>query len=205
MRPEALAEIKYAFEFLEVNVLADGRDWVLGGTQPGLGDIEGRFQQKEHHRVFWILTIVTAVWPFHWLKGLNGALPADLISAQHFPKTFAWIERFDKAAMASIQAQGKAKTIKGKEAVKLVSSSTFAEEGGEVDFNDPSGLKKGQEVEVWPIDSGFNHKDRGALISLSTKEVVLESETNDGEKVRIHTPRHGFRIRSTGKGVTLKL
>jgi glutathione S-transferase len=41
-RPEALVEIRNAFEFLEGTVLADGREWVLGGGEgPALADIEG--------------------------------------------------------------------------------------------------------------------------------------------------------------------
>ena len=79
-----------------------------------------------------------------------------------------------------------------------ISSSGFAEKEGEVDGNDPTGLKKGQEVEVWPVDSGFNHRDRGLLVALSTKEIVIESKTKAGETVRVHAPRHGFRLRALG-------
>lgn len=40
-RPEALAEVRDAAELLETTLLADGRDWVLGGTPgPALADIE---------------------------------------------------------------------------------------------------------------------------------------------------------------------
>lgn len=42
MRPEALAEIRNAFEFLETTLLADGRDWVLKTDRPSLADIEGK-------------------------------------------------------------------------------------------------------------------------------------------------------------------
>ncbi len=43
-RPEALVEIRGAFEFLENVLLADGRQWILGGGEgPTLADIEGRF------------------------------------------------------------------------------------------------------------------------------------------------------------------
>ena len=42
-RPEALVEIRRAFELLETTLLADGRDWILGTEGPGLGDIEGEF------------------------------------------------------------------------------------------------------------------------------------------------------------------
>jgi len=88
--------------------------------------------------------------------------------------------------------------------MKQISSSDFAEPEGVVDSTDPTGLKKGETVEVWPIDSGFNHKDRGALVSLTGAEIVIQSKTVDGQTVRIHTPRHGFRLRGVeGKSSSL--
>ena len=40
-RPEAVAEIRDGFAFLEEGLLADGRQWILGGDQPSAADIEG--------------------------------------------------------------------------------------------------------------------------------------------------------------------
>jgi hypothetical protein len=42
-RPEALVEIRRAFEILEDTLLKDGREWVLKTEGPGLGDIEGEW------------------------------------------------------------------------------------------------------------------------------------------------------------------
>ncbi|KAE9378188.1 glutathione s-transferase-related protein-like protein [Stipitochalara longipes BDJ] len=178
-RPEALVEVKGQFEFFEGVVLADGREWVLGGGDgPGLADIE-------------------AVWLFSWLKGLKGALPPDYISAQQFPKTFAWVERFDAVALAAMKKNGAAQKIPGAEALKAVGNGEWAEEEASVDEKDPSELKKGEMVEVCPIDSGFSRKDTGRLVGLSTSEVVIEVRTQEGAQVRIHAPRHGFRVRRT--------
>ena len=149
-----------------------------------------------HHSV---LIEFVAVWPFHWLKTLKGALPQDYISANHFPKVFAWIERFDKAVKAAASKVGKPKSLKGQEAADRISKALHAEPESSIDADDPTGLKKGQEVEVWPIDSGSNHKDRGSLVGLSTKEIVIETKTSNGQTFRVHTPRHGFRIRGIGK------
>jgi hypothetical protein len=44
MRPEALVEIKGAFEIVETTILSDGRDWILGGEGPSLADIEGAYE-----------------------------------------------------------------------------------------------------------------------------------------------------------------
>jgi len=182
-RPEALVEIKAAFEFLESTILADGREWILGVGEkgPSLADIE-------------------AVWPFHWLKGLKGALPASYISPQHFAKTYAWIERFNLAVLSSIKSNGPAPKISGKETVEKIKGEGWAEGELGVDEGDPSGLRKGEIVEVWPTDSGFNHRDRGRLVGLSTAEIVVEGMMEGGEGVRIHCPRHGFRVRRVEKG-----
>jgi hypothetical protein len=134
---------------------------------------------------------------------MKGALPPDFISGKQFPKVFAWIERFDKATKAAAQKAGKPKTLKGPDALKTISEGQFAESEGPVDVNDPSGLKKGEEVEVWPIDSGFTRKDRGPLVTLNGTEIVIDSKTEDGQHVRIHAPRHGFRLTSAGKGSRL--
>jgi glutathione S-transferase len=186
MRPEAVVEMKSAFQFLETTLLADAREWILKTEGPSLADIE-------------------AVWPLHWLNGLKGALPPRQISAQQFPNVFAWIHRFDKAVSAAARLAGKPKTIKGPEALQQIVSSEFAEAEGSVDPNDPTGLKKGQEIEVWPIDSGFKNKDKGPLVALSGSEIVIETKTKDGEMVRVHAPRHGFRLRSIRKGGSSKL
>ena len=41
MRPEALVEMRGAFEVLESTILGDGRSWILGEKGPSLVDIEG--------------------------------------------------------------------------------------------------------------------------------------------------------------------
>ncbi|KAG9243261.1 hypothetical protein BJ878DRAFT_424010 [Calycina marina] len=176
IRPEALVDVRGAFEFLEGRLLGDGRAWLVEGKGPSMAEIEG-------------------IWPFHWLTTLPGALPAGYICPQTFPKTFAWIKRFDVAFKVAAKKAGKPKSLKGDEALKQINNSEFAEEEGVVDTQDPTELKKRQEIEVWPIDTGFSHKDRGPLIALSSSEIVIESRTKDGVVVRVHTPRHGFRLR----------
>jgi len=186
IRPEALVELKIAFTFMEDVLLADGREWILKTQQPSLSDIE-------------------AAWPFHWLQGMKGALPPEQISAQQYPKVFAWLNRFQKASSQAKKANREPITLKGPEAVAQIGASEVAEPEGVVDSNDPSGLRRGQEVQVWPIDTGFRHKDCGRLVSLSTSEIVIESNTDEGKPVRIHTPRHGFRIRAVASSSDARL
>lgn len=181
-KPEALNDIRNVFELLETTLLADGRDWVLKTERPSLADIE-------------------AVWPLHWLNGLPGALPSDLISKTQFPKVFAWIERFDKTVAAAQQKLGKVPNVSGEDAARaIVQSSHFDSAVREVEQGEPLvkalGLKRGDNVVVFPLDSGSTHKDSGVLSGLDGKEIVFETKTDlqGSPAVRVHAPRHGFRI-----------
>ncbi|RFU25291.1 hypothetical protein B7463_g11047, partial [Scytalidium lignicola] len=179
LRPEALVEMREAFEFVEEQLLGDGREWVLGSGGPTLADIQ-------------------AAWTFQWITEIPGALSPDVISKELFPKAFAWIARFKVAVRDAAERHGKAKKLEVDEVLKVLSSASFAEEKASVEEKDPFKLRKGQEVEVWPIDSGFNQKDRGALVGLNWKEVVIQIKTRDGQSLRLHAPRHGFSIRAVG-------
>ena len=126
---------------------------------------------------------------------MKGALPPDVISEELYPKVFSWIGRFKKAISAAKSSAPKPARLKGADAVKQIVAAEYAEDEEDVDQSDPSGLKKGEDVQVWPIDSGFGHKDRGRLVSLTSKEVVIAKQSKVGAKeIHVRTPRHGFRI-----------
>lgn len=135
-----------------------------------------------------------AVWPFHWLARIKGALPPNTISSEQYPKVFAWIDRFGKAVSAARSSAPKPATLKGADAVAQINQAEFSDEEGQVDKNDPLGLKKGQDVEVWPTDSGFKHYDQGKLVALTAKEVVVAGQTKTNKEIKIHFPRISFRI-----------
>ncbi|KAL9086824.1 MAG: hypothetical protein Q9165_006971 [Trypethelium subeluteriae] len=192
VRPEALVCMRQAFGLLE-DVLSDGRAWILGTETPSLGDIE-------------------AVWPFDWLARMDGALPADVISARLFPSTYAWLERFRGAVSEAAEAAeekhggqgGASMQVKGEEAWRHIVQSEFAEAKLEFDEDDPTGLAEGAEVQLWPTDSGFTNKDQGTLVGLTKEEVVIRMQTKQGgEEIRIHAPRWGFRIREIDKNAKL--
>ena len=136
---------------------------------------------------------------------LKGAMPPVLVSKEKFPKVYSWIDRFNRAISAARSSVPTPTTLKGAEALKHITQAEYAEPEGQVDGNDPLGLKKGQDVESWPIDSGFRHHDRGNLVSLTSKEVVLAAQTKiGGEEIRIHHPRWNFRTRAVdGEGAKL--
>ena len=127
-----------------------------------------------------------------------------MFSAKQYPKVFAWHERFSKAIKAAKAAVAKPTTLKGDAALKRIVEASFAEGESTVDEQDPLGLTKGSEVEVWPIDTGIRHRDRGRVAGLSREEVVLsvKSEAEDKE-IRVHFPRTNFRIQAVKEGATV--
>lgn len=178
-RPDAVSAMRDAFELLETTLLADGRDWLLKTDRPTLADIEAVFV------------------PF-WVANVPGALPADVLGAAVFPKVHAWLARFTQAAAAAAAEAGAPQTLEGEAAAQLVFGSAFAEAEADVDGSSPiaaaEGLKKGDVVRVWPTDSGSAHKEKGKLVGLTAKEIVLEAQ-GDGGSVRVHAPRHGFKVK----------
>ncbi|KAK1247750.1 hypothetical protein MKX07_000638 [Trichoderma sp. CBMAI-0711] len=181
VRPGALGVIAAAFELMETTFFADGRDWILKTERPGLADIE-------------------AVWVFHWLSGIPGALPKEMFSAEKFPRVYSWIKRFQEAVTFAKKRLGKPKTLNGEEAARVIEGSSWNEEDeGSVDGDDPvvvaEGLEKGTLVTISPTDTGRAHKDVGKLVRLDKDEVVIEVKTAKGESVRVHAPRHGYKVR----------
>lgn len=90
--------------------------------------------------------------------------------------------------------------------MKQILAAEFAEAEESVDQSDPLGLSMGEEVQVWPTDSGFMHKDRGRLVSLTSKEVVIAKPSKvGGKEIHVRTPRHGFRIARATADAAAKL
>lgn len=178
-RPEALANIREVFRMVEETILSDGRKWMLGEQGPGMCDVEG-------------------VWVFHWLVGFGPGGLAKVVTKEEFPRVWSWVERFDQE-MKRLRGVVKVGKVGLAEVEEGIRKGGFVEESqGGVDERDPLGLKVGEEVEVWPIDSGFKQKDRAKLVKLSRDEVVIEKKTNKGEAIKIHAPRWGFRIQKAG-------
>lgn len=75
-------------------------------------------------------------------------------------------------------------------------AAKFSDENLVVD-KDPTGLKQGVLVQLYPLDGGgFSEstRDTGRLIKLTKDEVAIavRSETDDIE-VHVHAPRWGFK------------
>ncbi|KAF4548287.1 Hypothetical protein D9617_29g006630 [Elsinoe fawcettii] len=183
-RPEAIAHMRIIWDTYET-ILADGREWVAGTEGVTLADIDG-------------------VWPLVWLGEIR-ALDKQLFGKEVYPLTHKWVDRF-KATVAEAEKRNpqaaKAVKVDGDAAVEAIlakASQASGVEEGEV-HPDPLELKKGQEVAVWPIDTGFNHKDKGRLVALSKEEVVLaiKAKKDPSKEIRLHAPRWGFRVAPVG-------
>lgn len=202
-----------AFDLIEGTWLSDGREWICG-TEKGLSmaDLNGKFSFTE---VFFLVGgllawssdryIYQAIWPFDWVVhvDLYGSDPPEQLSSARYPKTHAWVARFQVAISAARTAHPPPTRIDGEQMLRLVLNSRYAEPMGEVDETDPVALMKGQIVEVWPTDSGMNHRNEGILVALNVNEVVIAktiaNTTGDGhDGVLVHFPRMNFRIQTVG-------
>ncbi|KAK2868017.1 hypothetical protein FQN49_003245 [Arthroderma sp. PD_2] len=168
---EAQVQVKRAFDFLESTLLADGRQWLRKTEKPSLADIQ-------------------AIWPLDWVVSTD----SDIVSKTSHPKVFAWMARF-RQALSNAEAKMEKVVVSGSDVLDGLQHESFAEEEGKVDESDPLGLRKGENVTVWPTDSGSTHRDTGTLVTLNSKEIVLQRKTADGRfDVRIHFPRINFRV-----------
>ncbi|GAB7357755.1 hypothetical protein MBLNU459_g0406t1 [Dothideomycetes sp. NU459] len=174
-RPKGLTNLRANFDLLE-DLLSDGRDWVLGSPSPQLADIH-------------------AAWIFGWMRSLPDGLPEQYFSQAAYPKTHAWLDRYD-AAIAASKADGpKPAMLSSEDALeKVLGKHGFLVPDGDVP-QDPLGFTKGDTVEVFALDTGFNHRDVGKLVGLDNTEVVIEKASGkDGKPVRLHFPRWNFSI-----------
>lgn len=86
--------------------------------------------------------------------------------------------------------------VTGEQVIEYMQNAKFVESVGEVAANDPLKLKPGDEIEVYPLETGFTHRDRGTLLTLTPNEVVVGKKMNaGGGPIRVHYQRWGFRVR----------
>ncbi len=139
---------------------------------------------------------------FDWLlEMIPGGLPEEAFSTKTYPETFAWRERYSEAVKAATEKLGERPVIEGEEAAKRIISSKFEESNIHVDESDFVGVKKGSQVESWPIDdhSGRKNREVGELIGLTHEEVVLQKKIPHEETtIRVHLPRWNYRLESAG-------
>lgn len=118
-----------------------------------------------------------------------------MISPDQFPRVFRWIKRYNHALKNAQAAAPKPTTLKGEAALDRITKAA-SRSSVVVQSKDPYRLTKGQLVEIWPLDTGFNHRDRGELVGLNEEEIVLQVRTKHGDDtILLHFPRIGYRLR----------
>jgi hypothetical protein len=126
---------------------------------------------------------------------MPGALDPNYISANQFPKVFAYVERFKGALKAARARAPRPVTLTQEQLLRHMATARFHEPVGEVDANDPTGLRAGDLVTTWPTDSGSAHRETGTLLSLTPREMAISKRTRVGDtEIHVHMPRWGYRI-----------
>jgi len=134
------------------------------------------------------------------MLSLPNAMPESFFSAERYPRSRAWLSRYDNAIQRAKDHSPRPKDLEGTAAVEKVLNSpinTSADTAGAklTVEEDPSGLKQGEEVEIFPIDTGFSRRDKGRLVHFTSAEIAVSAKAEQGDKeVRIHFPRWNFSI-----------
>ena len=190
---DSLNHARLHLRIVEEELLGDGRKW-LSGDKPGLSDVH-------------------VLWVFDWMTrppdqmGMKHAYPW-LLNKEKYPRTFAWIDRMEEKFRAG-QRQSPPGLVSDDEAVEMIESSPyFQPEQLEVDESDPTGLKKGEEVDLIALDSaptaGSNRRDVGKLEELTVTSTAISTKTKNDVDVRIHYQRANVRIATAGGKPRLK-
>ncbi|GBE80047.1 hypothetical protein SCP_0212490 [Sparassis crispa] len=177
-QPEVKSAISSHLTLVEEQ-LADGREWLLDTEAPGLADISFHFV-------------------FEWLQGPQFRALHDLLDAQKFPKSLAWLSNMT-AYIDSRQKTGASafENITGEQAAKLIGSSP-CEDVSIVGFDNVEaahlGVKLGEDVSIEPQDTG-KIPTIGKLVALNREEAVIETRGTTGAVIRCHFPRLNFSIK----------
>jgi glutathione S-transferase len=174
-RPDGSQNMQVALGMLETTFLADGRNWVLGGEEPTVADID-------------------AVWPFEWLivdSGMTGSLAKEHFGKEKYPKVYAWVERFMKRVEQKKSETAKPISLDGKNMAQWILEASSSPEAVNFIDSNPQNLERGEEVEIFPSDYGQMGKSTGSLIGLTTNEVVIRNSKG----LHLHFPLWNFSIK----------
>lgn len=148
--------------------------------------------------------ISIASWIYDWLTIFPTANDPESVNANLYPKVFTWLSRLATAVQTATSTHGKPDQIpSGPGLTSHILSQPFAEPDcvGVVDQTDPLGLKEGDEVEIWPTDTGTKNHDRGRVVCVSVKEIVIgvvapggKGGSQEENEIRVHFPREKYRV-----------
>lgn len=186
---DALSHARLHLRIIEEELMGDERKWLSGGESPGLSDVH-------------------VLWVFDWMTrpkdrmGMKHAYPW-LLNGENYPKTFAWIDRMEGAFKAAQAKNPPPQVLSDDEAVKLIESASYFEPAQlTVDESDPTGLKKGDEIDLIALDSapstGISRRDVGTLGGLTVTSATIATKTKNNVEVRIHYQRANVLVAKAG-------
>ncbi|KAL1739633.1 hypothetical protein HDZ31DRAFT_68741 [Schizophyllum fasciatum] len=155
--------------------LADGRQWLLETTTPGLADLS----------VFFVL---------NWARSLPGTstLFAD---KGKFARTIEWLGNVQEHIRGLQAALPDTEQISGEEAARRIASGTVERETPTFDqaAAELLGVKRGDSVAVVPEDNSRDFPTTGLLVGLNDEEVVLQIKGKAGTFL-CHFPRLRYAV-----------
>ncbi|KAI0881690.1 uncharacterized protein GGS22DRAFT_171619 [Annulohypoxylon maeteangense] len=138
-------------------------------------------------------------WPLSWLYYAAGERGRDIIDEPQFPLAFAWFENF-KQVMDVAEAQVLPQVSSGYHAALMAMSAPFVEPEGDVDLvalsqHQPilDRFAKGDAVKMHSVYWGVTEKDKGKLVSVDERQIVIEVEGMFGS-ILVHAPTKTFRL-----------
>lgn len=146
-----------------------------------------------------VLIAIVACWILDWLFQLPNAYDDVFFNKTKYPKTIEWRERYNAAIAKAKEDAPTPPELEGKDAVAKILKSPLT--ASPMVQADPIGMKEGEDVIMYPIDTGYNSKDSGKLVGLTAHEAVVSTKDKSGEhEIRIHYPRWNFEIERPGAG-----
>jgi hypothetical protein len=149
---------------LAEDMLADGRPYLMGAV-PTLADC----------------AFYNPVWFLKERLGAGKAVPP----LDRLPRIVAWSERMKAFG------NGTPVDMTGADALDVAKAATPA--AGQVDANDPSGLKAGQTISITPDDTG-KVPVTGVLVGLAPDRISIQRSDARVRDVVVHFPRAGFTV-----------
>ncbi|KAL0491898.1 glutathione S-transferase [Acrasis kona] len=166
-RPHNLSQLGYHIHNIE-NVLQDGRKWMLGGDQPTLADLYIGFVL---HFILFVLRTNTQ----------EGFKRESLRNVHEFTTRY---NHYIKSLSPTLTK------INGQSAKDLIESSNTEYAPTQHDTTDGTKINVGDQVEIVPSDQRAVNLQRGILVALNAREIVLDV----GNRLRVHAPRLGFKL-----------
>lgn len=191
VQDQAKIEMLQLADKIENFHLEDGRDYLLGSE---FSAIDAEYS--------WISLFLVFI----------GGLEQAGITAEVFPKFFAWLDRIQDKVEELTEAN--AENVTDEDHNKAI--ARIIKGGNDGDFplskllqhdeNNVLGISKGEAVSVVPLDTGKNHPTQGTVVGVNRYKIVIEvaspGSDKDGiesGKVRVHFPLKGYQVKKGSK------